>query len=92
MVFFEHQNLVMLFKSLFLNSNSVENKINIHQALFFLKKVRPKKKKKKNHQHSLFDNRARLLTILDFSQYGLACKYGIIFQISIHNRRQNYIF
>ena len=52
MVFFEHQNLVMLFKSFFLNNNSVENKINIHQALFFLKKVRPKKKKQqKNHQH-----------------------------------------
>ena len=50
MVFFEHQNLVMLFKSLFLNSNSVENKINIHQALFFLKKVRPKKKKKKKSE------------------------------------------
>ena len=34
----------------------------------------------------------KLLIFLVFSQYGLACKYGIIFQISIYNWMENCIF
>ena len=33
-----------------------------------------------------------LLIFLVFSQYGLACKYGITFKISIYNWTQNCIF
>ena len=34
----------------------------------------------------------RLLMFLVLSQYGLACKYGIIFQTAIHKWMQNWIF
>ena len=45
--------------------------------------------KKKNHSHSLFDNRPNKIEanrFLSFSLYGLPCKYGIIFNILIDNR------
>ena len=53
--------------------------------LFFLKKnARPKKQKK-----SLISvnrvNKKDVINILDFFQYGLGCKYEIIFRISIYN-------
>ena len=34
----------------------------------------------------------RLFIFFVFSQYGLACKYGIIFQISVYHWMQNFIF
>ena len=54
--------------------------------LFLLKKARPKNKK------TIVLKNMRLLIFLVFSQYGLAGKYGLIFQISIYNWAQNCIF
>ena len=56
----------------------MDKNINIQQILFFSVLKKPELKNKK---------------IIDFiySAIWLACKYGIIFQISIYNSTQNYI-
>ena len=67
--------------------------INIQQALFFSLLKKPGLKNKKNHYHCMIIAlvKMRLLIFLVFSQYGLACKYEIIFQVSIYNWAQNCI-
>ena len=61
--------------------------------LFFLKNPGLKSKKTINTSYLVTVLiEMRLLIFMVFTQYGLACKYGIIFQISIHNWMQNCIF
>ena len=66
----------------------MEKNIKIQQALFFsfLKKLGLKNKKTINMRYStIVLIKMRLLMFSVFSQYGLACKYGIILQISTYN-------
>ena len=79
--------------SFILNNNSVEKKINIQQILLFsFVKNKPKTSKKVISICSLIMVliKMRLLIFLVLSRYGSACKYGIIFQTSIHNWIQNW--
>ena len=72
-------------QSFILNNNSVEKSIKIQQALFFsfLKSSSLKNKNiMKINYLIMVLIKMSLLTFLVFSQYGLACKYGIILQIS----------
>ena len=58
----------------------------------FLKKQAYKTKKIININYIIIVlMKIRLLMFLVFSQYGLACKYEIIIQISIYDWMQNYI-
>ena len=69
--------------------------IKIQQAHFISFFKMSLLKNNKNNYNFLFDNRTknmRLLISLVFSQYGSACEYGIIFQISKYNWIQNFIF
>ena len=64
----------------------MEKNINIQQALFFshLKKPDVKDNKLININYlAIVRIKMRLTIFLVFSQYGLACKYEIIVQISI---------
>ena len=71
-----------------------EHQLTTSSFLFFLKKNRPKKRKKISSIRYLIMLliNMRPVIFLVFSQYGLACKYGIIFQISTYNWMQNCIF
>ena len=62
--------------------------------LFILEKAKPKKQKKNVNISYLIMvlTKIRLLIFLVLTQYGLACKYGIIFQILLYNWMQNCIF
>ena len=64
----------------------MEKNINLQRVLFFLRKTKPKKQNKKiiNISYLMMLIKMRLLIFLVLSHYGLACKYGIIFQISIY--------
>ena len=75
----------MLFYSFVLNNNSVEKNMNIQEALFFLEKDKAYKRKNIiNISYMIMGLiKIRLLIFLVLSQYGLACKYRIISQISI---------
>ena len=69
----------------------MEKNINEQQALFFLKKTKPIKQKKKiNTSYLIMDLiKMRLLIFLFLKRYGLACEYRIISQMSIYNWMQN---
>ena len=80
-----------------INNNSVEKNINIQEVFFFslLKKPGLKNKNKKTIDLNyliIVLIKMLLLIFLVFSYYELACKYGIIFQVSTYNWMQNYIF
>ena len=73
----------------------MEKNISIQQAVFYFSKKRKQKKKKKiiNISYLIMALiKMRLLIFLVLSRYGLACIYGIIFQMSIYNWMQNCIF
>ena len=74
----------------------MEKNINIQQVPFFyfLEKTRPKKQNAIiNISHLIIVLiKMRLLIFFVFSRYGLACKYGIIFQVSVYHWMQNFIF
>ena len=65
----------------------MEKNINIQQVLFFSfqKKTKPKKQKNVINISYIIIMliKMRPLMFLVFSQYGLACKYEILFQISV---------
>ena len=68
-------------------NNSVKKNIKIQQALFFFLK--------RTFNISLLIMmliKMRLLVLLILGLYGLACKYGIIFQISGYNWMKNCMF
>ena len=79
-----------IIQSFISKNNSVEKNINIQQvlSLSLLKMPGLKNKQKKRiikiNYLIIALIKMRLLILLILSQYGLACKYGIIFQISIH--------
>ena len=79
-----------IIQSFISKNNSVEKNINIQQvlSLSLLKmpglKNKQKKKIIKINYLIIALIKMRLLILLILSQYGLACKYGIIFQVSIH--------
>ena len=61
---------------------------NMQQPLFFSSLKKPSMKTKHIVNIDLFNNSAekmRPLIFLVFSQYGFACKYGIILPISTYN-------
>ena len=63
-----------------------ERQVTTSSFLFILKKVRPKNEKITNNNYLLIVLiKMRLLKFLVFSQYELACKHGITFQISIYS-------
>ena len=79
-----------IIQSFISKNNSVEKNINIQQvlSLSLLKMPGLKNKQKKRiikiNYLIIALIKMRLLILLILSQYGLACKYGIIFQVSIH--------
>ena len=80
-----------IIQSFISKNNSVEKYINIQQVLSLSFLKMPGLKNKQQKKRIIKINyliialiTIRLLILLVFSQYGLACKYGIIFQISIH--------
>ena len=58
---------------------------------FFVLKKKTDLKNKNNYDISQVLIKMRPLISLIFSQYGLACKYGTIFQISVYNWMQNFV-
>ena len=93
LVCLEHQNHVVYLK---LRSKQKlcgrEDQYTTSSFLLSLKTSRPKKQIKKIINISYLIIAPIKMKLLVFSQYGLACKYGIISPISIHNWMQNCIF
>ena len=70
----------------------MEENINIQQALFFSFLEKPSLKTKKIIDVSYLIMvliKMRLIIFLTLSRYGLACKHGIIIQMSIYDWMQD---
>ena len=74
-----------------LSNDSVEKNINIQQALLFPYSENPDLKTKKIIKVNNLIIVLIKIEAINISQFGLACKHGIIFQISIYNWTQNCI-